>query len=378
MPASGGAMAGAAAPGRVDQHRSLISPSADFLCLGGLTFAVVPLLLALPDAAFPYVAAISFGLAHFVNHPHFAHSYQIFYRGFAGKLADPAIPRGFRARYAFAGLVVPAGLAFFLLGHLVAGDARSLGLAGNLMAFLVGWHYVKQGYGMAIVQSVLKRRFFGDLEKKVMLCNAYACWVFAWLLVTRELGERSLWGIEYLLIDVRPEWLWLTGSVAAVATAGFLAMLARRLVAAKPIAWSGLTAYLVTLYVWLFAALDPMLLLIVPALHSLQYLNVVWRYELNYQRSRAPVGGLGAAAFGDTPGKRLARFVALGIAFGYFGFWALPDWLGAYVPYDRAALGPGALLFVCWIFINVHHYFIDNVLWRRENPDTGRYLFAAR
>jgi hypothetical protein len=29
-----------------------------------------------------------------------------------------------------------------------------------------------------------------------------------------------------------------------------------------------------------------------------------------------------------------------------------------------------------WIFINVHHYFLDNVMWRRENPDTGKYLFG--
>ena len=33
-------------------------------------------------------------------------------------------------------------------------------------------------------------------------------------------------------------------------------------------------------------------------------------------------------------------------------------------------------LFVFWIFINVHHYFLDNVMWRRENPDTKKYLFC--
>jgi hypothetical protein len=33
-------------------------------------------------------------------------------------------------------------------------------------------------------------------------------------------------------------------------------------------------------------------------------------------------------------------------------------------------------LFVFWICINVHHYFLDNVMWRRENPDTRKYLFG--
>ena len=28
------------------------------------------------------------------------------------------------------------------------------------------------------------------------------------------------------------------------------------------------------------------------------------------------------------------------------------------------------------LFINVHHYFLDSVMWRRENPDTRRFLFS--
>lgn len=35
-------------------------------------------------------------------------------------------------------------------------------------------------------------------------------------------------------------------------------------------------------------------------------------------------------------------------------------------------------LFVFWIFINVHHYFLDNVIWRAENPETRQHLFAHR
>jgi len=29
-----------------------------------------------------------------------------------------------------------------------------------------------------------------------------------------------------------------------------------------------------------------------------------------------------------------------------------------------------------WVFINIHHYFIDNVIWRRENTDVSKYLFS--
>jgi hypothetical protein len=29
-----------------------------------------------------------------------------------------------------------------------------------------------------------------------------------------------------------------------------------------------------------------------------------------------------------------------------------------------------------YIFINVHHYFLDNVMWRRGNPDVQQYIFG--
>lgn len=50
----------------------------------------------------------------------------------------------------------------------------------------------------------------------------------------------------------------------------------------------------------------------------------------------------------------------------------LPAWLA-----DRtAAFGASFYLFAFFIFINIHHYFVDNVLWRRDNPHVRQYLFG--
>ena len=50
---------------------------------------------------------------------------------------------------------------------------------------------------------------------------------------------------------------------------------------------NGLLAYFVSLYPWLlFVKVSPLWLLVVPALHSLQYLAVVWRFEANYEKAR--------------------------------------------------------------------------------------------
>lgn len=44
--------------------------------------------------------------------------------------------------------------------------------------------------------------------------------------------------------------------------------------------------------------------------------------------------------------------------------------------YNSQLFGTGLYLFIFSVFINIHHYFIDNVLWRRDNPKVREFLFA--
>ena len=59
------------------------------------------------------------------------------------------------------------------------------------------------------------------------------------------------------------------------------------------------------------------------------------------------------------------------------GFWWAPKILGAHVPYDSGLYGAALFLFIGWISINLHHYFIDSVIWRRDNPHVRRLLFSV-
>ena len=142
--------------------------------------------------------------------------------------------------------------------------------------------------------------------------------------------------------------------------------------------WNGIVAYFTTLYLWvIFVRLNPLVLAVVPTFHSLQYLAVVWRYQLNAgggtPRERRSV--LGRLWRGGT-GRNLALFVGLGMVLGALGFAAVPNTLDAVLPYDKHVLGPSLFLFTFYIFINVHHYFLDNVMWRRGNPDVQQYIFG--
>ncbi|WP_245277580.1 hypothetical protein [Mesorhizobium sp. L48C026A00] len=68
-------------------------------------------------------------------------------------------------------------------------------------------------------------------------------------------------------------------------------------------------------------------------------------------------------------------FIIIGSILGILGFWLVPIALSALIPYNEEVLGSSLFLFIAWIFINVHHYFLDNVMWRRGNPEVSKYLF---
>ena len=362
----------------------LFNPIVDFLCLGGGSLIVlIPLVLFTPPgASVPVLAGIMLAISNVINHPHFAHSYQIFYQNFGLKAFGQDYSARLRSRYVLAGIFVPIALIAFFAVCVASGDAELLGFGANIMLFLVGWHYVKQGYGMIIVDSVLKRQFFADSEKKVLLINSYACWISYWVLANYIISERNFWGLKYYMFPFPSIIVYAIVGIAGATTVIMLYTLARKWRAnGKSLPVNGVVAYLMTLYMWLFLRLDPVVLLVIPAFHSLQYLVVVWRYQLNAERDRPDAGerprlmarGL---ALPSMAVLRFTLFVLVGIVLGFIGFWWAPLYFDSVVPYDRETFGGSMFLFMFWIFINVHHYFLDNVMWRRENPDTSKYLFS--
>ena len=52
----------------------------------------------------------------------------------------------------------------------------------------------------------------------------------------------------------------------------------------------------------------------------------------------------------------------------------MPNSLAAAFAYQESVFGPTFFAFLFYISINVHHYFLDNVMWRRGNPDIRKHL----
>jgi hypothetical protein len=363
-------------------QRAFFKPWLDFVFMGGGSLVALPLLaLLISDSMMPEVSVIALALAVVINHPHFAHSYQIFYSNFRQIMRAPGTDATFRRRYLWSGVAVPALLLCYFALTLGWNEPAMLRYSVNAMMFFVGWHYVKQGYGMLMVDAAMKRSYFTPTARNILLVNSYACWAAAWLVVNRTFAEHNFLGLSYYTFAVPDQLI-----VAALAVLGVTSVLsllflvdhARRHGAAFPV--TGVAAYVAALYVWLFMTYEPELVALIPAFHSVQYLYMVWRYRLNVE-AEAPDAALPVEVLNtELPlSRRNGRFIAYvvaGTVLGFIGFWILPLVLDFVVPYDRAQLGSNLFLIVTWVFINVHHYFIDTAMWRKENPHTLKHLFS--
>lgn len=372
---------------KADGHRRYVfSPLVDFLCLGGGSLIILSCLaFFLPaEAAKPAVAAAGLFLADFINHPHFAHSYQIFYENFRARAFGDIFPRVLRIRYLVAAIIIPVLLVSFMLFSVLSADKLLLGQAANLMAFLVGWHYVKQGYGILIVDSVMKRSFFSARAKKILMVNAYICWAASWVIANRYVAEKDLFELKYYTFGFIDEVVYILAGIAAVGAVSVVVVLVKKWYeSTSDFPFNGAIAYLTSLYLWLmFVKVNPLFIFIVPGFHSLQYLLIVWRYRLNLEASRPDANEAGSLTLlrpvlRNNARARFVGFIVIGILLGALGFYIVPSALKDIVDYDKALFGSGMFIFCFWVFINVHHYFIDNVIWRRENPETKRYIFGS-
>lgn len=363
-----GAIEGLHAPGGVviERQRYLFGPVVDFICFGGGSFMVIALVVLFHTMHAPPPPQLLFVVlfaATILNFPHFVHSYQIFYARFGTKIATEG--GALRRRYVFAGTVIPIGLLAAIAAAMGLEAPIGIAVLGSLFVFLTGWHYVKQGYGLLIVDSVLKRSFFQAWEKRLLVANCYAVWLSYWCIYNDGFGSNEVFSKLIVLVHVPENLVSASLLGSGVFLVAILTMFGRRIVRGEPVPVLGALSYFTTLYVWLFLLLDPWFLLIVPAFHSLQYLIVVWRFKLSELSA-----GRGSRM------RAFSGFLLFGVLVGIAAFIIVPLFLDTFVDYGATALGSGIFLFFFVVFINIHHYFLDNVTWRRENPDVRRYLMT--
>jgi hypothetical protein len=354
---------------------------AEFLLVGGATLLLFPLAWAMRaglglDAAEYAVGFLMFHAAFVINDPHFAVTYLLFYKDARRRAFGDAFAPGQRARYLVAGLLVPLVLTGWAITAVSTGSPRTLGMLFELMFLLVGWHYVKQGFGVLTVLSARRGVHFTSGERAAVLVHCFAGWAHAWAnpaTGTKEVEEKGvIWmSLPHPAVFERITLVLFVASgvlLLAVFLHGW--QTARRVPPLGP-----LVGLLVTVWLWtVYTSLDPLMMYMIPALHSVQYLYFVWLLKRNEAREEE-----GPPHFGLPWRLRIAMVAASSIVLGWVLLRGAPSFLdGArLVRAGKAAaatdLGATPWLGAFFAIVNIHHYFMDHVIWRRENPET-RFL----
>jgi len=332
---------------------SIFNPVVDFLLVGGLSLILlVPLLLSgRSDLLFLSAGAQAF-IATAINMPHFMASYRLVYGS-----------REMILRHKWASIYVPAILvAYIALALFVAQDTPALVVI--LVAVASGylaWHYTGQVWGMMASYAYLAGAGFERSERFLIRTGLriLLAWHVTWFLYTQLRNGAAVRPL-YMLISAGTVVAFLLGAV------GILRV--RRRIGRFPPA-RALVAWF-SIFVWYAAmARDPAALFWVQIAHALQYLAFPVRVEFNRSARRS----------GASP-RRVALHMAayagvllvVSIAIAQLVPLSIMGVVGNVFGEQPARTAPILLL----MFINIHHYFTDGVIWKISNPDVRKDLFA--
>ena len=330
---------------------SMLSPVVDLLCVGGLSVILfVPLLLSGRSDLLLIGAGAQAWLATVINMPHFMASYRIVYRD-----------RAMIMRHKWASIYVPAILLVYLvvaLWEARESPALVVVLISVGSAYLA-WHYTGQVWGMMASYAYLEGRKFDPSERFLIRTSLriLLVWHVTWFLYT-QLRQGAVLRPAYLLVSAGTALAFGMGLVG-------LARMRRRTGSLPPtralVAW-------VAIFVWYAVmARDPKALFWIQIAHALQYLAFPIRVEMNRTAARSSQPSVLRHMILYGVGLLAASYLVARIVPGA-AMSTVADIFGE----EPGRVAPVLIL----MFINIHHYFTDGVVWKISNPEVRRELFA--
>jgi hypothetical protein len=353
----------------------------DFWLLGGASL-VVWLVMFLADGfrdssavdqQFGNVAFAALSLSLLVNYPHFLASYKLAYgRGarfvfthwWQLIVVPVALLCVFAAAYTFYDRPIDAA-PLVTLAHPRLGDLL-LTAAFHVMIVTIGWHYTKQVFGCMMVYARFDHYPLDAAQRQLT----------KWALFT-------IWGMSLVDFNIAGSWRWFgTFAYASfdlpdaagplsqlVVVAGVVLVIWRVFYANYAATGRTPSASMIVpfaaLCVWWLPITrqDEFFYVLAPLFHSLQYLAFVYKVEGTRLR-----GARNAAL-------RTAATIAGIVLAGWLAFEFLPNAADAGTgTFD--AWGFAFFVTAAMLFINIHHYFIDNVIWRFNDPQVRSYLLG--
>lgn len=374
--------------------RALTTRFLDFWLIGGASILVWVVMFTLEgfrtswaiDEHFRHLTVTTLSLSLLVNYPHFLASYKLAYTRERAFILGHwwqliAVPAGLAALFAVAYFYydvpverLPAvssaqqmltgwGANVQVLGGPRLGDLLFT-LAFNLMIFTLGWHYAKQVYGCMMVYARFDGYPLARMQRTLIRWALLSVWIM--VVVDYNLtGDFRAWrGFSYSTFDL-PD---IAGPLSQlIVGVGFVLVLyvvfyTNYTVTGRRPSLNMLAPFL-ALYLWWLPQTrqEEFFFLLVPLFHGLQYLAFAYRMEDGRLR--------------EAPHREArATAIVLGLVVGgWLAFEFVPDAIDTRLD----TFGDWQMFFfftAAVLFINIHHYFIDNVLWRFRDPRVRAYL----
>jgi hypothetical protein len=368
----------------------------DFWLLGGLSLLVWFVMVSLTGfrgspvigQQFRNLTFTTASLALLVNYPHFLMSYKFAYgRG-----------RSFVLEYWWQLIVVPVFLAGLLAAAywfydvpvsrlspvqsasrlLSRSGANAQVLAGprlgdlmltasfNLMVLTIGWHYTKQVFGCMMVYAHFDGYVFTQAQRDLTKWALLSIWGMSFVDNNISGAFRTFGGFSYSSFDLPDVAAPISELLVGI---GFVLVLFKvfyahyRTTGQRPS--PNLVVPFLAMYVWWLPQTrqDEFYFLLIPLFHSLQYL--AFAYKMEDSRLR----GLRHREV------RATLMIAGVVLVGWLAFELVPDTLDNRLG-THEAWGMSFFVIAAMLFINIHHYFIDNVAWRFKDPQVRAYLLS--
>jgi hypothetical protein len=378
------------------RRQALTTRFGDFWLLGGASLLVWLVMISVQgfrsawaiDQHFKNLTITTASLSLLVNYPHFLISYKLAYtrgRPFVSthwwQLIAVPILMVVMFAWAFARYDVPVSQLplVSLVQRTISGfggnanvfSGPRLGdllfaIAFNVMLFTVGWHYTKQVFGCMMVYAYFDKYPLSKTQRTITKYALLSIWWLNFAYGNSTGVQNNFSQFKYYSFDLPDILVPITEAIVVIGVA----------LVAYEVFWKNykergrapgvnMVVPFVALYVWWLPITRQFefYFLLTPLFHSLQYLAFVYKMEDTRLR------GL------DHPEIR-GTVLTVGIVLaGWMAFEFLPNEidtaLGTFNSWQMFFFFTAAML-----FINIHHYFIDNVLWRFRDPEVQKYLLA--
>ena len=341
-------------------EKNLLSRGFDQIISGGLSLFIAITVISLGwfsqsgVGSFLYVIEVYLLTDLLINGPHFMASYRLLYSRRENFRKHPGVT-----------IIFPFAAIIFL-SYIIYSSYRSeafdpLGIMGILTVIapiLLGWHYVGQSWGATACFAFLSGFRIAPRERTLIRGGILTLFIYhiAWFYNDSGFIQTQLIENEagtYLMLSVMSLCRLLVGVGFIAGLFGFW-QLARE--SGRSIPMRIWLPWVATFSWYVMVDLQPASVFLLQIFHAFQYLMFPLRVELNdYTPKR---NGL----------RHLVLYYLLLVIFGFLAF----DWhTFDAVPKQLIPAGTATLM-----IINLHHYFIDAVIWKIRKPEVRESLFG--